>query len=168
VSTLTPWLNLGSDSSPTAHLRLPPKDKLVFIDHHSSALRHHPCPDTNAQPDIVVMTQSHCHRVPSCCIKIIHKHKKYSKVPWHFADSVGEVKPVRDLKGCSQVAAYAGLLNQARPDKPGSYCISLSPQQYRILWSDRPDFIRWRIFGGMTSGHLSPTCFLCTTPRKTT
>src|SRR5262245_13205773 len=82
------------------------------------------------------MTQSRCRRVPSCCIKIIHKHNKYSKVPWHFADSVGEVKPVRDLKGCSQVAAYAGLLNQARPDKPGSYCISLSPRQYRVLWSD--------------------------------
>jgi hypothetical protein len=34
------------------------------------------------------------------------------------------------------VGAYAGLLNQARPDKPGVYCLSLSPRQYRILWSD--------------------------------
>ena len=34
------------------------------------------------------------------------------------------------------MGTYAGLLNQARPDKPGVYCLSLSPRQYRILWSD--------------------------------
>jgi hypothetical protein len=127
---------LDSDSSQTENLGLPLNDKLVFIDRHSSALQHHPCPDTNAQPDIVAMTQSHCRHVPKPYIKTKNKPKKYSKVPWHFADSVGEVKPVRDSKGPSQVAAYAGLLNQARPDKPGAYGISLSPRKYRVLWSD--------------------------------
>jgi len=82
------------------------------------------------------MTQSHCRHVPKPYIKTKNKHKKYSKVPWHFADSVGEVKPARNSKGPSQVAAYAGLLNQARPDKPGAYGISLSPRKYRVLWSD--------------------------------
>lgn len=81
--------NLTSNSySPrTENLRLPSADKLVFIDHHSSALRHHPSPDTDAQPDsdIVVMTQSHCLRVPKAYIKVKHEHKKYSKVPWHLA-----------------------------------------------------------------------------------
>ena len=82
------------------------------------------------------MTQSHCLRIPKAYIKVKHKHKKCSKVPWHLAHSVGEVKPLRDSKGPSQVAAYAGLLNQARPDKPGVYCFSLSPRKYRILWRD--------------------------------
>jgi hypothetical protein len=63
-------------------------------------------------------------------------HTKCTQLPWHLAQSVGKVKPFRDSKGPSQVATYAGLLNQARPDKPGIYCISLSPRKYHVLWSD--------------------------------
>jgi hypothetical protein len=88
------------------------------------------------EPDIVIMAKLHCLHIPKAYIKVKHKHKKYSKVPWHLAHSVGEVKPLRDSKGPSQVAVYAGLPNQAHPDKPGVYCISLSPCKYHILWSD--------------------------------
>jgi hypothetical protein len=69
---------------------------------------------------------------------------------------VGEVKPRRDSKGPSQVAAYAGFLNQARPDKPGVYAISLSPRHYRILWSDpsglsSSEDIQWDDLGPLIS-----------------
>jgi hypothetical protein len=120
----------------TGNLKLRLEDKLIFIDHHSASLRYHPCPDTDARPDFIVITHLHCRLIPKSCIKTTERHKKYKKVPWHLAHSVGEVKPLLDSKGPSQVAAYAGLLNQARPDKPGVYCMSLSPRTYRILWSD--------------------------------
>jgi hypothetical protein len=84
------------------------------------------------------LSESHRRHIPNRNIRKSEKtrHKRYSRLPWHLADSAGEVKPRRDPDCPSQVAAYAGFLNQARPDKPGVYAISLSPQRYRLLWSD--------------------------------
>jgi hypothetical protein len=119
---------------------------LVFIDHHSSPLIHHPCRDTAAKPDIGAIIQSH-HEIVQKRLAFpnekrktdsedYHNHQIHTRLPWHLVDSVIELKPKRDSAGPFQLGAYAGMLNQARPDKPGVYCLSLSPRQYRILWSD--------------------------------
>lgn len=61
----------------------------------------------------------------------------FSKVPWHAIESVIEIKSSADrLSGARQCAAYLGALNQARPDKPGAYGVSIGPENYEILWSD--------------------------------
>jgi len=130
----------------TEYLNIDASNVLVFIDHHSSRLRHHPCPDTAAQPDIGAITQSHHDIVPKrpaftqkkhqTVPEDYHTHEIHTGLPWHLLDSVIELKSKRDSDGPFQVGAYDGLLNQARPDKPGVYCLSLSPRQYRILWSD--------------------------------
>jgi hypothetical protein len=64
-------------------------------------------------------------------------HQRYSAMPWHLSVSTGELKPGNlAVDGASQSTAYAGLLNQARPDKLGVYAFAMSPSKYRILWSD--------------------------------
>jgi hypothetical protein len=167
------------DSSMTGHLKVVLGNALVFVDHHSSPPQHHPCPNTAAKPDICAIPQSYLKLVSKGNLlpkkirqkipKELRKHKIYVQLPWHLFNSVCELKPKRDSAGPSQVGAYAGLLNQARPDKPGVYCLSLSPRKYRVFWSDSSGLILQMI----SSGTISTTYLIrllpipsATTPSK--
>jgi hypothetical protein len=163
------------------HLKIPGPDKLVFIDHHSSVLEHHPDTETKRKPDVGAILQYHIDLIPDDHLSPTTKPRKqkqnrkqkqkqgprqYYRLPWHLFDSVVEVKPPLDALGPAQVGAYAGFLNQARPDKPSVYCIHVSPRRYAIVWSDPSGLSSSEQFGWENTNPLAAYVFSLYQPPK--
>ena len=148
----------------------------MFIDHHSSNLSHHPDVETSAKPDIGAIRQSHLDAIPDDALAPktstrkgkwkAHSDQRYYRLPWHLFDSVVELKQTKDAEGPSQVAAYAGFLNQARPDKPGVYCIYLSPREYCIVWNDPSGLFSSQPFTWAESNPLAAYVFSLYNPPR--
>lgn len=119
-----PRLKSPSIDSPAANTEL-----IVFIDHHTAELKYHP-KNSKAKPDLIAVNESflNCYN-PS--------DGPCTFAPWHATISPCEAKTkTNENEGDPQAATYLALLNQARPDMPGAYGLSISPQNYSILYSD--------------------------------
>ncbi|KAL0948278.1 hypothetical protein HGRIS_010872 [Hohenbuehelia grisea] len=123
-------LNYLSDK---IYANLPPekrKGKIVFRDHHSRMLDHHPrYNDTRVLPDIVAILQS-----TEAHYDMLDDRVSLS---WHHLLSVVEEKSPADKKnGPAQGGTYVAYACQARPDIPAMYGASFSPSGYTILYND--------------------------------
>ncbi|KAJ3550514.1 hypothetical protein NM688_g5060 [Phlebia brevispora] len=60
---------------------------------------------------------------------------EYGSIPYHRASTLIEIKP-RSKHGVLQSISYAWYHMQARPDRPGVYCLAANPEYYQITWVD--------------------------------
>ncbi|KAF7431131.1 hypothetical protein PC9H_006851 [Pleurotus ostreatus] len=114
-------------------------EPIVFVDHHTAYLKHHPNGYFDCSPDIPAMLKSRFLTYPST--------SPCKCAEWSDLETVVEVKNEHEyLDGITQLAAYLGLANQARPDKVGIYGLITSPSGYQIQYSDA---------GGLTTSPFS-------------
>ncbi|KDQ26393.1 hypothetical protein PLEOSDRAFT_159686 [Pleurotus ostreatus PC15] len=114
-------------------------EPIVFVDHHTAYLKHHPNGYFDCSPDIPAMLKSRLLTYPST--------SPCKCAEWSDLETVVEVKNEHEyLDGITQLAAYLGLANQARPDKVGIYGLITSPHGYQIQYSDA---------GGLTTSPFS-------------
>jgi hypothetical protein len=112
---------------------------LVYVDHHSST----PLLLDNAENQILVLY------APIVSQKGIPFPKKMGAKLQENIVSMGGTSNDPDIFSILSASSNQGEIQQAHPrwaciqgsltrlaDKPGVYCLSLSPWQYRILWSD--------------------------------
>lgn len=59
----------------------------------------------------------------------------YGSIPYHRASTLIEIKPY-SRNGALQSISYTWYHLQARPDRPGVYCLSANPRFYQISWVD--------------------------------
>jgi hypothetical protein len=105
-------------------------EKLVFIDHHTSPLSHHPDKGIVDKPDVIAVLSSYVNQLGP------QPEGWYNRIPWHRSHSPVEWKSLSDRSGLPQVLAYATAHTRARPDNPGVYALSASPSGYNLVWSD--------------------------------
>ncbi|KDQ26399.1 hypothetical protein PLEOSDRAFT_1105302 [Pleurotus ostreatus PC15] len=114
-------------------------EPIVFVEHHTAYLKHHPNGYFDCSPDIPAMLKSIFLTYPST--------SPCKCAEWSDLETVVEVKNEHEyLDGITQLAAYLGLANQARPDKVGIYGLITSPSGYQIQYSDA---------GGLTTSPFS-------------
>jgi hypothetical protein len=116
--------------------------------------RHHPCGNQDT-PDFLAMVKSNYDRLDNAI------------PPWHCLVSLGEWKPGKTITKdeLSQTGAYAGSLNQARPDNPCALVFSACRGCYVIGYSDpatwtMSESIPWMNLShsSHTSTHSTPPC----------
>ena len=93
---------------PAEDLNLQKADKLVFIDHHSSVIKH-PDTETSFKPDIGAIIQSHLDTISGDHLGPKTKshawdwkqrhHQSYCHFPWHIFDFLVKLKPHWDVAG---------------------------------------------------------------------
>ncbi|KAF9497834.1 hypothetical protein BDN71DRAFT_1444258 [Pleurotus eryngii] len=114
-------------------------EPIVFVDHHTAYLRHHPNGYFDCSPDIPAVLKSRFSTYPSTT--------PCKCVEWPDLETVVEAKNEHEyLDGITQLAAYLGLANQARPDRVSLYGLITSPRGYQIQYSDA---------GGLTTSPFS-------------
>ena len=62
-------------------------------------------------------------------------HKTYSNIPYHRVETVVEAKAMDGGDGRAQATRYAYKIQQARPDRPGLYVLSIKPQHFQVVFS---------------------------------
>ncbi|KAL0952354.1 hypothetical protein HGRIS_006634 [Hohenbuehelia grisea] len=104
-------------------------DLILFVDHHTATPKFHPN-DVDAKPDVIAVLKS-------TWKKYQRSRKSRRIVSWHDILSAVEAKPTwANLEGVAQCGSYGEYLNQARPDMPSVYCLTMSSRSYEILYSD--------------------------------
>ncbi|KAI0772804.1 hypothetical protein BD413DRAFT_473567, partial [Trametes elegans] len=56
-------------------------------------------------------------------------------IPYHRVETIVEAKAIYGKDGKAQAARYAYRVQQARPDRPGFYCLSVKPQHFQVIYS---------------------------------
>ncbi|KAL7281095.1 hypothetical protein ACG7TL_004401 [Trametes sanguinea] len=107
-------------------LHLPPKP-IVFLDHHSHAPTHFPVGRVDDKPDIIGAV-GRDGGYP------IANDGSYERVPYHCIETVVEAKTIYG-NGQAQATRYAFNIQQARPDRPGFYCLSVKPGMFQVVYS---------------------------------
>ena len=98
-----------------------PATEIVFLDHHRHSLTHFPTERPEDKPDIVGVFQRYEG----------YEHDQtgsYKNVPYHRVETVVEAKAIYgggEVGGRAQATRYAFKLQQARPDRPGLYVLSI-------------------------------------------
>ncbi|KAH9903431.1 hypothetical protein C8Q73DRAFT_52249 [Cubamyces lactineus] len=59
----------------------------------------------------------------------------YSNIPYHRVETVVEAKAMDGGDGRAQATRYAYKIQQARPDRPGLYVLSIKPQHFQVVFS---------------------------------
>ncbi|KAI9060891.1 hypothetical protein FKP32DRAFT_1655441 [Trametes sanguinea] len=104
-----------------------PQRPIVFLDHHSHVPTHFPVGRVDDKPDIIgVVDRERGYN---------HAHDgTYEGVPYHCIETVVEAKAIY-ANGQAQATRYAFNIQQARPDRPGFYCLSVKPGQFQVVYS---------------------------------
>ncbi|OSD01863.1 hypothetical protein PYCCODRAFT_1435875 [Trametes coccinea BRFM310] len=104
-----------------------PKRPIVFLDHHSHVPTHFPVGRVDDKPDIIgVLDRARGY-------KIAHDGT-YEGVPYHCIETIVEAKAIYG-NGQAQATRYAFNIQQARPDRPGFYCLSVKPGEFQVVYS---------------------------------
>ncbi|OSD01862.1 hypothetical protein PYCCODRAFT_1425574 [Trametes coccinea BRFM310] len=104
-----------------------PERPIIFLDHHSYIPTHFPIGRVDDKPDVIGVLD----RERGC--EITHDGT-YEGVPYHCIETIVEAKTIYD-NGQAQVTRYAFNLQQARPDRPGLYCLSVKPYHFQVVYS---------------------------------
>ncbi|KAI0372547.1 hypothetical protein BV20DRAFT_939687 [Pilatotrama ljubarskyi] len=105
-----------------------PEREIVFLDHHRRALAHFPLGRLDDKPDIVGVIER-----PGGYERL--NDGTYRGVPYHRVETVVEAKAIYGEDGQAQATRYAFNVQQARPDRPGFYCLSIKPQHFQVVYS---------------------------------
>ncbi|KAI0772799.1 hypothetical protein BD413DRAFT_34303 [Trametes elegans] len=108
--------------------RVPSSKPIVFLDHHTSRPTHFPIDSPDDKPDIIG------------AFAIDHGFEDDSRgitkgIPYHRVETIVEAKAIYGKDGKAQAARYAYRVQQARPDRPGFYCLSVKPQHFQVVYS---------------------------------
>lgn len=108
------------------------RERVHFIPHNHAAISHHPKPRRGLAP-FAVGTHFSLDNVRN------DLGDSY-QLPWHHVESIVGVYPETNHPN---VYKNAALLLQARPDRPGVYCLSLDPtvKLFRVTWTDAEGMI---------------------------
>ncbi|KAI9069680.1 hypothetical protein FKP32DRAFT_1640534 [Trametes sanguinea] len=126
------YLQVNEDKD---RLHLPNKP-IVFIDHHRHTLTHYPIDTSNVleernvpPPDIIgVVGGDHGYRIA--------EDGTYEGVPYHRVETLVDVKDInRRDHGKSDAIRSADRVQDARPDRPGFYCLSIDSEHFQIIFT---------------------------------
>ncbi|KAI0657462.1 hypothetical protein C8Q70DRAFT_934829 [Cubamyces menziesii] len=106
-----------------------PEREIVFLDHHRCHLTHFPMERLEDKPDIVGVI-NRTRGFPRN-----GGNKTYSNIPYHRVETVVEAKSMDGGDGRAQATRYAYKIQQARPDRPGLYVLSIKPQHFQVVFS---------------------------------
>ncbi|KAI0324375.1 hypothetical protein GY45DRAFT_1331625 [Cubamyces sp. BRFM 1775] len=112
------------------HSAMPAKE-IVFLDHHRYSLTHFPTERLEDKPDIVGVFQRYEGFEQD-------QSGSYKNIPYHRVETVVEAKAIYgggEAGGRAQATRYAFKLQQARPDRPGVYVLSIKPQHFQVVFS---------------------------------
>ncbi|KAI0649937.1 hypothetical protein C8Q79DRAFT_357576 [Trametes meyenii] len=102
---------------------------LVFLDHHNHPLTHFPVGRVEDKPYIVgVIGRIDEYEVAS------GSGGSYKNIPYYCVETVVEAKAIYG-DGQAQATRYAFTSQQARPDRPGFYCLSVRLQAFQVVYS---------------------------------
>ncbi|KAI0325521.1 hypothetical protein GY45DRAFT_1340081 [Cubamyces sp. BRFM 1775] len=103
---------------------------IVFYGHHRHALTHFPIPGRpEDSPDIVgVFEEPYGYEQRE-------DDGTYRDIPYHRVETVVEAKAIYGGDGQAQATRYAYKIQQARPDRPGYYVLSVKPQYFQVIYS---------------------------------
>ncbi|KAH9903400.1 hypothetical protein C8Q73DRAFT_751310 [Cubamyces lactineus] len=103
---------------------------IVFYDHHRHALTHFPIPGRpEDSPDIVgVFEEPYGYEQRE-------DDGTYRDIPYHRVETVVEAKAIYGKDGKAQATRYAYKIQQARPDRPGYYVLSVKPKYFQVIYS---------------------------------
>ncbi|OSC98775.1 hypothetical protein PYCCODRAFT_1427583 [Trametes coccinea BRFM310] len=104
-----------------------PAEPIVFLDHHRYAPKHFPVGKVEDKPDIIGATGRDG----------VYKKARdgsYEGVPYHCIETIVEAKAIYG-DGQAQATRYAFNIQQARPDRPGFYCLSVGPGSFQVVYS---------------------------------
>ncbi|KAI0672314.1 hypothetical protein C8Q78DRAFT_741699 [Trametes maxima] len=102
---------------------------LVFLDHHNHPPTHFPVGRVEDKPEIVgVIDRMDEYEVAS------YSGGSYKNIPYYCVETLVEAKTIYG-NGQTQATRYASNLQQARPDRPGFYCLSVKPQAFQVVYS---------------------------------
>ncbi|CDO68493.1 hypothetical protein BN946_scf184499.g18 [Trametes cinnabarina] len=105
-----------------------PKRRIMFLDHHTHVPTHFPVGRVDDKPDIIGATgREHGYQIAD--------DGTYEGVPYHCIETVVEAKAIYGPDGQAQATRYAFNIQQARPDRPGFYCLSISPGKFQVIYS---------------------------------
>ncbi|KAI9064958.1 hypothetical protein FKP32DRAFT_1675185 [Trametes sanguinea] len=114
----------GSEDKDELHL---PERPIVFLDHHSHVPTHFPVGRVDDKPDIIgVVGREHGYNLAH--------DGTYEGVPYHCIETIVEAKAIYG-DGQAQATRYAFNIQQARPDRPGLYCLSVKPGKFQVVYS---------------------------------
>ncbi|KAJ2973589.1 hypothetical protein NUW54_g12037 [Trametes sanguinea] len=126
------YLQVNEDKD---RLHLPNKP-IVFLDHHTHTLTHYPIDTSNVleerdvpPPDIIgVVSGDHGYRIA--------EDGTYEGVPYHRVETLVDVKDLnRRDRGKSDAVRSADRVQDARPDRPGFYCLSIDSEQFQVIFT---------------------------------
>ncbi|KAI0657464.1 hypothetical protein C8Q70DRAFT_919277 [Cubamyces menziesii] len=102
----------------------------MFYDHHRHALTHFPIPGRpEDSPDIVgVFEEPYGYEQRD-------DDGTYRSIPYHRVETAVEAKAIYGKDGKAQATRYAYKIQQARPDRPGYYVLSVKPQYFQVIYS---------------------------------
>ncbi|KAI9070268.1 hypothetical protein FKP32DRAFT_1586278 [Trametes sanguinea] len=104
-----------------------PERPIVFLDHHRHAPTHFPVGRVDDKPDIIgVVDREGGYKVS--------RNGSYEGIPYHCIETIVEAKAIYG-DGQAQATRYAFNIQQARPDRPGFYCLSVKPGQFQVVYS---------------------------------
>ncbi|KAI0325522.1 hypothetical protein GY45DRAFT_1330204 [Cubamyces sp. BRFM 1775] len=104
--------------------------QIVFYDHHRHPLTHFPIPGRSEDyPDIVgVFEEAYGYEQRE-------DDGTYCDIPYHRVETVVEAKAIYGKDGKAQATRYAYKIQQARPDRPGYYVLSIKPGHFQVIYS---------------------------------
>ncbi|CDO68421.1 hypothetical protein BN946_scf184707.g2 [Trametes cinnabarina] len=115
---------LASGAKERLHL---PRKSIMFLDHHRHAPTHFPVGKVDDKPDIIgAIGRDGGYRVA--------QDGSYEGVPYHCIETIVEAKAIYG-DGQAQATRYAFNIQQARPDRPGFYCLSVKPGKFQVVYS---------------------------------
>ncbi|KAI9068633.1 hypothetical protein FKP32DRAFT_1561282 [Trametes sanguinea] len=104
-----------------------PQRPIIFLDHHSHVPTHFPVGRVDDKPDIIgVVGREHGYNLAH--------DGTYEGVPYHCIETIVEAKAIYG-DGQAQATRYAFNIQQARPDRPRLYCLSVKPGKFQVVYS---------------------------------
>ncbi|CDO78256.1 hypothetical protein BN946_scf184827.g2 [Trametes cinnabarina] len=113
------------DTDAKERLHLPAK-AIVFLDHHRHAPTHFPVGKVEDKPDIIGA-------IGRDSGYMVTQDRSYKGVPYHCIETIVEAKAIYG-DGQAQATRYAFNIQQARPNRPGFYCLSVKPGKFQVVY----------------------------------
>ncbi|CDO68436.1 hypothetical protein BN946_scf184707.g17 [Trametes cinnabarina] len=114
------------DTDAKERLHLPAK-AIVFLNHHRHTPTHFPVGKVEDKPDIIgAIGRDSGYRVA--------QDGSYKGVPYHCIETIVKAKAIYG-DGQAQATRYAFNIQQARPNRPGFYCLSVKPGKFQVVYS---------------------------------